>query len=139
MSEPMPGGRRRVDRVLGAGFLDGLSELSLQELHVGTLGWERRGWRKARLVITMGAGAATGLGPALRRKLNRSGASFRVVGDASEVRFLVADEARWYEGEGGIVVAVPLAAIEELAGLFSGKVGSGGLAILPGLRFVVSP
>jgi hypothetical protein len=32
MSEPMPGGRRRVDRVLGAGFLDGLSELPLQEL-----------------------------------------------------------------------------------------------------------
>jgi hypothetical protein len=112
---------------------------ALQELHVGTLGWERRGWRKARLVITMGAGAATGLGPALRRKLNRSGASFRVVGDAGEVRFLVADEARWHEGEDGIVVAVPLAAVEELAGLFSGKVGSGGLAILPGLRFVVAP
>ena len=32
MSEPIPGGRRRVDRVLGEGFLEGLSELSLQEL-----------------------------------------------------------------------------------------------------------
>src|SRR5439155_26894078 len=32
MSEPMPGGRRRVDRVRGEGFLEGLSELSLQEL-----------------------------------------------------------------------------------------------------------
>jgi len=32
MSEPIPGGRRRVDRVLGPGFLDGLAELSLQEL-----------------------------------------------------------------------------------------------------------
>jgi hypothetical protein len=32
MSEPIPGGRRRVDRVLGEGFLDGLEDLSLQEL-----------------------------------------------------------------------------------------------------------
>jgi hypothetical protein len=110
---------------------------ALEELGVGTLGWERRGWRRSRLVITMGAGAATGLGPALRRKLNRSGASFRVIGDAGNVRFVVADEARWQEGDDGILVAVPPAAVEELAGLFTGTVGSGGLAILPGLRFVV--
>ena len=32
MSEPMPGGRRRVDRVLGEGFLDGLTEMTLQEV-----------------------------------------------------------------------------------------------------------
>ncbi len=32
MSEPIPGGRRRVDRVLGAGFLDDLDQLTLQEL-----------------------------------------------------------------------------------------------------------
>ncbi len=32
MSEPIQGGRRRVDRVLGEGFLDGLDGLSLQEL-----------------------------------------------------------------------------------------------------------
>ena len=32
MSEPIPGGRRRIDRVLGEGFLDGLELLSLQEL-----------------------------------------------------------------------------------------------------------
>jgi hypothetical protein len=32
MSEPIPGGRRRVDRVLGEGFLDGLTEMSLQEV-----------------------------------------------------------------------------------------------------------
>jgi hypothetical protein len=32
MSEPIAGGRRRVDRVLGEGFLDELAELSLQEL-----------------------------------------------------------------------------------------------------------
>jgi hypothetical protein len=110
---------------------------ALDELRVGTLGWERRGWPKSRLVICMGAGAATGLGPALRRKLNRSGASFRVIGDAGDVRFVVADEARWQEGDDGILVAVPLAAVEELAGLFTGHVGSGGLAILRGLRFVV--
>jgi hypothetical protein len=32
MSEPIAGGRRRVDRVLGEGFLDDLDGLSLQEL-----------------------------------------------------------------------------------------------------------
>jgi hypothetical protein len=32
MTEPISGGRRRVDRVLGDGFLDDLGELSLQEL-----------------------------------------------------------------------------------------------------------
>jgi hypothetical protein len=32
MSEPIEGGRRRVDRVLGEGFLVGLDDLSLQEL-----------------------------------------------------------------------------------------------------------
>ncbi len=32
MSEPMSGGRRRVDRVLGEGFLDGLTEMTLQEV-----------------------------------------------------------------------------------------------------------
>jgi hypothetical protein len=32
MSEPIAGGRRRVDRVLGEGFLDDLESLSLQEL-----------------------------------------------------------------------------------------------------------
>lgn len=32
MSEPIPGGRRRVDRVLGPGFLDDLDQLTLQEL-----------------------------------------------------------------------------------------------------------
>jgi hypothetical protein len=32
MSEPIAGGRRRVDRVLGKGFLDDLEALSLQEL-----------------------------------------------------------------------------------------------------------
>lgn len=31
-TDPMPGGRRRIDRVLGAGFLDGLGELPLEEL-----------------------------------------------------------------------------------------------------------
>jgi hypothetical protein len=31
-TDPMPGGRRRIDRVLGAGFLEGLGELPLEEL-----------------------------------------------------------------------------------------------------------
>jgi hypothetical protein len=110
---------------------------ALEELRVGTLGWERRGWPKSRLVITLGSGAATGLGPALRRKLNRSGASFRVIGDGGLVRFVVADDAGWQEGDDGVIVAVPLAGVEELAGLFTGKVGGGGLSNLPGLRFVV--
>jgi hypothetical protein len=112
---------------------------ALEELRVGTLRWERRGWRRSRLVVTMGAGAATGLGPALRRKLNRLGASFRVIGDVGEVRFVVAEEPRWEEGGDAVVVAVTLNAVDELAGLFSGSLGSGGLSTLPGLRFVVVP
>ena len=62
-----------------------------------------------------------------------------VVGDAGELRFFVAEEARWDESADAIVVAIPLSGVEELAGLFSGKVGSGALAALPGLRFVVVP
>lgn len=31
-TDPMPGGRRRIDRVLGEGFLDGLSTLPMEEL-----------------------------------------------------------------------------------------------------------
>ncbi|MGN6246566.1 MAG: RsiG family protein [Motilibacteraceae bacterium] len=31
-TDPMPGGRRRIDRVLGEGFLDDLGELPLEEL-----------------------------------------------------------------------------------------------------------
>jgi suppressor of fused-like protein len=112
---------------------------ALEELRVATLRCDRRGWRKSRLVVTMGAGAATGLGPALRRKLNRVGAMFRVIGDAGEVRFVVAERPGWEESGGAVVVDVPLTGVDELAGLFSGKVGSGSLAILPGLRFVVVP
>jgi suppressor of fused len=112
---------------------------ALEELRVGTLRWDRRGWRKSRLVVTMGAGAATGLGPALRRKLNRPGASFRVIGDVGEIRFVVAPDPGWEESSDAVVVSVPLTAVDELAAVFSGKVGSGSLAILPGLRFVVAP
>ncbi|WP_123131039.1 aerial mycelium formation protein [Vallicoccus soli] len=32
MTDPMPGGRRRIDRVLGEGFLEGLADLPLQEV-----------------------------------------------------------------------------------------------------------
>ena len=32
MTEPMPGGRRRIDRVLAPGYLDGLKSLPIEEV-----------------------------------------------------------------------------------------------------------
>jgi hypothetical protein len=110
---------------------------SLTHLRVGTLqlAHKRRG-----LVLTMGAGAATGLGPALRRKLNRDGATFKLIGDGGLVDFVVANEAGWdAHDEHEVTLAVPLERVDELAGLFTGKAGQGRLAWLPGLRFVVVP
>jgi hypothetical protein len=116
---------------------------SLEELRVGTLTVRAKGHLRSRLVVTMGAGAATGLGPALRRKLNRDGASFRLVGDEALVRFVVAEPPSCEQGDPGpdapaaVTVALPLERVDELAGLFTGRTGSGRLAWLPGLRFVV--
>ena len=110
---------------------------ALEELHVATLAWARRGWNKKRLVVFMGAGAATGLGPALRRKLNRTGASFRVVGDGVTVQFGVTEGAQWRLVNGDVLIEVPLGAVDDLAGMFTGEAGSGTMEALPGLRFVI--
>jgi hypothetical protein len=80
------------------------------------------------------------LGPALRRKLNRDGATFKLIGDGGLVDFVVANEAGWdAHDEHEVTLAVPLERVDELAGLFTGKAGQGRLAWLPGLRFVVVP
>jgi hypothetical protein len=109
---------------------------SLDELRVGRLRWRVRGRRIRRVVVEMGSGAATALGPALRRKLNHSGAAFAVVGDSGRVTFRVAGEPTWRDGPDEIIVEVPLDTVDALAGLFSGRVGSHQLAALPGLHFV---
>jgi hypothetical protein len=118
---------------------------ALDELRVGTLAVAAKGRRRHRLELTMGAGAATGLGPALRRKLNREGASFDLVGDRSVVHFVVAEAARCETGDPGVeapttvTLALPLDRVDELAGLFTGRTGAGRMEWLPGVRFVVVP
>ena len=107
---------------------------ALDELHVATLKWRKP---LRTLVVTLGAGASTALGPALRRKLNRAGASFVVVGDTGALRFAVAPAAAWHLDGDDLVVEVPIDEVESLARLFSGKVGSASLPLLPGLRFTV--
>lgn len=111
---------------------------SLDELRVGTLDWQQRGRHGRRVVVTLGAGAATALGPALRRKLNHDGARFRVIGDGGEVCFAVAAAPKWRLVERQLTVEVSMSGVEELAGLFSGGVGRGSLPALAGLRFVVA-
>jgi hypothetical protein len=118
---------------------------ALDELRVGTLTVADKGRWRHRLEITVGAGAATGLGPALRRKLNREGASFDLVGDRGVVHFVVAEAARSQIDDGGadaptrVTLALPLDRVDELAGLFTGGTGAGELEWLPGVRFVVVP
>jgi hypothetical protein len=110
---------------------------SLNELRVATLGCAWHGRRHRRLDVTIGAGAATALGPALRRKLNREGASFRVVGDDGEVCFSVAGTPSWRLAGTEVRVDIPLADVDHLAALFNGGAGAGSLAAWPDLRFVV--
>ncbi len=110
---------------------------ALDELRVGTLRWRRHGVRRTRLVVTMGAGAATALGPALRRMLSHEGASFVVSGDEGVVRFSVASDVGWRLEGGELSVRLALADVDGLAGLFTGRTGTGSLPALPGLRFAV--
>ncbi|HEX3542682.1 MAG TPA: suppressor of fused domain protein [Acidimicrobiales bacterium] len=109
---------------------------ALDELNVGSLSWRTR---LRSLVVTLGAGAATALGPALRRRLTHTGAAFVVAGDAGSLRFEVGSPAQWRVEGDSVVVTVPPADVEALAGLFSGQVGTGTLAALNGLRFTVIP
>jgi hypothetical protein len=109
---------------------------ALDELNVGSLSWRMR---LRSLVVTLGAGAATALGPALRRRLTHTGAGFVVAGDAGSLRFEVGSPAQWRVEGDSVVVTVPPAEVEALAGLFSGRVGTGTLAALNGVRFTVIP
>ncbi len=108
---------------------------SLSELRVATLRVYRPILRGH--VVEMGAGAASALGPALRRELVDQGAVFSVVGDEQDVRFVVEEEAGWSWSGDVLEVAVPLDAVEGLASLFDDGIGSGRLPPWPGLRFRV--
>jgi suppressor of fused len=108
---------------------------SLDELRVATLGWKQRG-RGARLYLQLGSGAAAAVGPALRRRLDRPGASFRVIGDAGQVTFAVGERAGWAVTGTAVTVEVPLDFVDDLAGVFTGTPGGAGVPALPGLHFV---
>jgi suppressor of fused len=112
---------------------------SRDELRVGTLGWKQRGRRGARLYLQLGSGAAAAVGPALRRRLNHDGATFRVIGDAGQVTFAVGEPAGWTVSAGAVEVQVPLGMVDDLAGVWTGTPGGAGLAALPGIHFVVVP
>jgi hypothetical protein len=87
----------------------------------------------------MGAGTSVALGPALRRELIANDASFRVVGDDTEVYFAVADGPSWSWQDAGIEISVPLDDVEDLAQLFDGRTGWGHRSAYKGLRFHVVP
>jgi suppressor of fused-like protein len=113
---------------------------SLEELGVASLSWRERGRGNRRVVaVTLGSGAATALGPALRRRLTHDGAAFSVVGDTGELRFSMTGADGWRVD--GDVVAIDVAAgsVEALAALFDGRTGTGSLPTLAGLRFTVIP
>jgi hypothetical protein len=110
---------------------------ALTELRVGTLRRWRRLGRGA--VLEMGAGTSVALGPALRRELIANDASFRVVGDDTEVYFAVADGPSWSWQDAGIEISVPLDDVEDLAQLFDGRTGWDHRPAYKGLRFHVVP
>jgi hypothetical protein len=109
---------------------------SLTELRVGTLELERRPGRGT--VVRMGAGAAAALGPALRRELVGTGATFDVVGDDLAVAFRVGDAA-WRLSGDRLDIAIPLEDVGTLADLFDGRTGRGRHRALGGLHFQVIP
>jgi suppressor of fused-like protein len=110
---------------------------SLTELRVGSLSWRSRPWRPT--VIQLGGGASAALGPALRRELIAPGASFRIVGDDREVRFVVSDLAGWTTDGPRLELGVPLVDVEGLAALFDGRTGWGRRPAWPDLRWRVVP
>ena len=109
----------------------------VHELQVASLRWGRR--LNRRWVVQMGAGAASALGPALRRELAGAGAHLAVVGDHGELRFFVAGEPGWSLGPGRLEISVPESRVAALASLFDGRTGWARLAELPGLWFRVVP
>ncbi len=113
---------------------------ALEELGVASLAWRWRGRGHRRvLIVTLGSGAATALGPALRRRLTHTGAEFAVLGDAGDLRFAVGvdGEGGWRRDGDSVLVSVAPGAVEALAGLFTGQAGTGSLPFLAGLRFTV--
>jgi suppressor of fused len=108
---------------------------SLHELRVATVAVYEQGNRGT--VVEMGAGAASALGPALRRELLADGAVFSVIGDDYELRFVAAPAPRWSWVGPMLEIAVPLAAVGDLAALFDGRTGWRHLSEWPGLTFRV--
>jgi Suppressor of fused protein (SUFU) len=94
---------------------------SLHELRVATL--QVYDQRHRGIVAEMGAGAASALGPALRRELLAVGATFSVIGDDCELRFVAADAASWSWAGTVLEIAVPVGIVEDLAALFDGRTG----------------
>jgi suppressor of fused-like protein len=108
---------------------------ALTELRVGSL--RLRAGPGGRVRVTLGAGAATALGPALRRELIGPGARFSVAGDGSEMSFVAAEHAGWSLDEQRLTLFVPLGEVDGLAAMFTGAKGTGRRAAWPRLRFRV--
>lgn len=108
---------------------------ALHELRVASLKLHRR-WRGGA-DVHMGAGASAALGPALRRELVATGASFAVVGDEATLRFVLGEEPSWRWTDAGIEATIGPDGLEYVAGLFDGRTGWGRASDWPGLRFRV--
>jgi suppressor of fused-like protein len=109
---------------------------SLTELTVGTLSLGRTRLR-GDTEMTLGAGAAAALGPALRRELIGEGARFVVRGDRHRVRFLVADAPSWNLRGDALSLRLPLDDVAAVADIFTGRSGWGRHPAWPGVRFHV--
>lgn len=111
---------------------------SLDSLRVASLTWRWRGRGKRRLLlVTLGSGAATALGPALRRSLSHTGAEFVVEGDAGQLLIRVGLEDGWQLDGDTVMIELGQESVEALADLFDGRTGTGSLPSLGGLRFAV--
>ena len=112
---------------------------ALDELRIATLSWRFRGMGRRRVLeVTLGAGAATALGPALRRKLDHAGAAFAVIGDAGELRFRLGPDEGWQLAGDTVEVTLAPESVEAVAALFTGRTGTGSVPPLAGLRFAVT-
>ena len=113
---------------------------ALDELRVASLGWRFRGLGGRRVLqVTLGAGAAAALGPALRRKLDHDGAAFAVIGDAGELRFRLGPDDGWRLAGDTVEVSLTSESVDAVAEMFTGRTGTGSAPALPGLRFAVIP
>jgi hypothetical protein len=67
------------------------------------------------------------------------------VGDHAVIRFVVGEPPGSEVGDAGpgapttVRLIVPVERVDQLAGLFTGRTGTGRLGWLPGVRFVVVP